>query len=1278
MNGNARFFPIIGKVVLSGASQQNIQKINSEYNSSAIIAYEYWFDGNYTSKVFHSITPHLDYLLSSIIQTKGLTTGLHILNLRFKDRSNRWSTVSSSFFIKQSSAASGSAEITSFEYWFDNDYSSKVLKTIVPNSNYHDTLLITSNLPKGIHSIHIRYKDNSNRWSSVKSWAFIKQSSSKYKCAKIIAREYWFDNNYSSRVIEAITPTNIYLDTLFITSSLTPGIHRVHVRYKNNHNGWSSVKSMVFFKKKAGSDTANLISAYRYWFDKLSNQIVTVDLTSPESPYVLSTTIKAPYLSIGSHTINFQFMGISGMWSSVVSDTINLSSLGVKISILKNGPSENLYSIPENGTGYVYLSMVNADGQPVTYANSFNIVLSDRANRKYQATGLFIKPGVLRIAIPGSQITSPNGVSNAITIKDSIRIGNTLYRLSSTPLVFNIAKMQPDFTRTFDFFADGSAGISGSVGSAGLGPSIAMAKISITGTAGIGLRVMVDPDNNLTLSRRFEAGIGADLEIPAVNTVVGKVSAGIRAGVSTKTILSQEISLTGLKDLTPDQVTMTQAGFVLETLSMGIGNFSPTLGIFLTAIKQSLFKASGISQVLKDALIKTSWGVDVEGTVSSGFSADWGVVRFNLANGSMTGILSGQTNYYPKGLPAIGNAVSSKKLTTAVNFDFSLLNFSFANKDGVSLGSGNIGLFAGGTGMETSAEVFLNSSQQLQRLDLSLAGGGGLHIFGSNNNRYYKTDIEIPGVYQNIFTKNNFAIDGLISNTHTINLNNLTRNIPSIIDSVSNNFIQTPITIKTYENIGNGKKLFLGVDLDAALGLGLGVKLGVDLKYYNELSYLKKYSLVYAGNNNYLMSSANYSDQMSSYQLSNYLNSLIKGTAGIVKISFLDYMATVNKIVNRGKNFALNAKNLTGKFVGSVKGNIQKTGKWFINTFSPNFKHLWKKSFAEPVVQNLYYSTNIQHRETTHNKSALVNVATTMVAVSDNMKVSFIPDGQTVSVDSVNSPFTIKMIIDTSLLSLNGFTLSDIPRIKIYRYNDSNGNWIMVGGTLHGDTLEASVKYMENYLLGIELTNTDDHTAPTIVDYGPRQDSPFTSYPKIYAKIQDNQYGVGVNWNKTFLIANGDTLNASFDPTSQMIFYNLSENDSLSGKINIKVWTEDYNGNSDSVNFSINLTITGINEVSTGNGFKLFQNYPNPFSSTTRINYTIPKASNVKIIIFNSTGGYITTLIEKRQAAGSYSIEFKGSELPGGTYFYSFIAIPIDGSAEYRETRKMIIKNKSY
>ncbi len=91
------------------------------------------------------------------------------------------------------------------------------------------------------------------------------------------------------------------------------------------------------------------------------------------------------------------------------------------------------------------------------------------------------------------------------------------------------------------------------------------------------------------------------------------------------------------------------------------------------------------------------------------------------------------------------------------------------------------------------------------------------------------------------------------------------------------------------------------------------------------------------------------------------------------------------------------------------------------------------------------------------------------------------------------------------------------------------------------------------------------------------------------------------------------------------------------------------------------------------NSFKLYQNYPNPFNPTTRLNYSIKKESDVKIIIYNSIGQHIATLVDKEQAAGNYSINFNGIKLASGVYFYSLLAQPNDGSAGYRETRKMIL-----
>lgn len=63
-------------------------------------------------------------------------------------------------------------------------------------------------------------------------------------------------------------------------------------------------------------------------------------------------------------------------------------------------------------------------------------------------------------------------------------------------------------------------------------------------------------------------------------------------------------------------------------------------------------------------------------------------------------------------------------------------------------------------------------------------------------------------------------------------------------------------------------------------------------------------------------------------------------------------------------------------------------------------------------------------------------------------------------------------------------------------------------------------------------------------------------------------------------------------------------------------------------------------------------NYPNPFSSNTTFEYSIAKAGNVSINVYNLLGEKVQNIVNKYQDAGSYKIEFDGSNLNNGTYFY--------------------------
>ena len=108
---------------------------------------------------------------------------------------------------------------------------------------------------------------------------------------------------------------------------------------------------------------------------------------------------------------------------------------------------------------------------------------------------------------------------------------------------------------------------------------------------------------------------------------------------------------------------------------------------------------------------------------------------------------------------------------------------------------------------------------------------------------------------------------------------------------------------------------------------------------------------------------------------------------------------------------------------------------------------------------------------------------------------------------------------------------------------------------------------------------------------------------------------------------------------------------------------------------SILESITGITEnqnYSLPEKFQISQNYPNPFNPSTKINFTIPQdvkreTSNVKLIVYDILGREVKTLLNKPMLPGNYEVEFNGSDLPSGVYFYRLI------SGEILQTQKMIL-----
>ena len=83
--------------------------------------------------------------------------------------------------------------------------------------------------------------------------------------------------------------------------------------------------------------------------------------------------------------------------------------------------------------------------------------------------------------------------------------------------------------------------------------------------------------------------------------------------------------------------------------------------------------------------------------------------------------------------------------------------------------------------------------------------------------------------------------------------------------------------------------------------------------------------------------------------------------------------------------------------------------------------------------------------------------------------------------------------------------------------------------------------------------------------------------------------------------------------------------------------------------------------------FELAQNYPNPFNPATTIEYSLPKAGDVLLVIYNLRGEEVARLVDAQQQAGYQKVIWNASNVASGVYFYRIQA------GDFIQTRKMIM-----
>ncbi|MCD4725341.1 MAG: carboxypeptidase regulatory-like domain-containing protein, partial [Bacteroidales bacterium] len=93
-------------------------------------------------------------------------------------------------------------------------------------------------------------------------------------------------------------------------------------------------------------------------------------------------------------------------------------------------------------------------------------------------------------------------------------------------------------------------------------------------------------------------------------------------------------------------------------------------------------------------------------------------------------------------------------------------------------------------------------------------------------------------------------------------------------------------------------------------------------------------------------------------------------------------------------------------------------------------------------------------------------------------------------------------------------------------------------------------------------------------------------------------------------------------------------------------------------------------ELKASDGYVLYQNYPNPFSSQTVINYQLPVKSKVSLKIYNILGEEVKILVDTDQKAGKYSVIWDGEHASGGNLSSGFYIYSLEAENNFSVSRQ--------
>jgi hypothetical protein len=361
---------------------------------------------------------------------------------------------------------------------------------------------------------------------------------------------------------------------------------------------------------------------------------------------------------------------------------------------------------------------------------------------------------------------------------------------------------------------------------------------------------------------------------------------------------------------------------------------------------------------------------------------------------------------------------------------------------------------------------------------------------------------------------------------------------------------------------------------------------------------------------------------ITTYSLAAIGNNIFAGTSGIYKSTNNGLNWEITSLSNRViwsfafiENYIIAGTDVHGIYVSSDNGSN------------------WTQTVAtNQSFNSLLTSGNIVFAGSTNNGVYISNnngLNWTQTSMTDKWVVSLAANGNIIFAGTVNSGvyFTTNNGTNWAQTSLNNKSIRSLTTIgnNIFAGTDASGVYL---STNNGTTWAQTA--LDNRTVWA-LTNNGTNVFAGTYQYG------------VYSST-DN----GSSWFQK---------NQGYGSSPSIFALLVANNYVFSGTAGLSIWRRPLS------------EIIGIQNISTEtpSSYSLSQNYPNPFNPMCNVQFSMYKAGNVKLVVYDVQGREVQTLVNEKLSAGTYEVKFDGSMLNSGVYFYK---LSTDG---FTETKKMLM-----